>query len=156
MEPIPRVSARVLPVCPEGEVLLLQDQDPTYPGVLRWGTIGGALDPGESHQQAAVRELYEETGLVIGPDALTQPFHRSTHEFSWGGVHYSSDNTWFATPMARDIEVSFDHLVPGEVGNVVAWAWWSPEALAADGSAVGEDLPGLMSDAVAAVRETAR
>ena len=51
MEPIPRVTARVLPVNPDGEVLLLQDVDPAVPGVLRWGTIGGALDPGESHQR---------------------------------------------------------------------------------------------------------
>ena len=48
MEPIPRVSARVLPVSPEGEVLLLQDLDPAVPGVLRGGTIGGAVDQGES------------------------------------------------------------------------------------------------------------
>jgi 8-oxo-dGTP pyrophosphatase MutT (NUDIX family) len=156
MQPVPRVSARVLPVCPEGEVLLLQDQDPTYPGELRWGTIGGALDPGETHEQAAIRELYEETGLVIGPEVLTPAFHRSTHDYSWGGVAYRSDNTWFATAMSCDVEVSFEHLVPEEVGNVVAWAWWSPEALEADGSAVGADLPGLMGAAVAAVRESAR
>ena len=28
MEPIPRISARVLPVCPDGAVLLPQDLDP--------------------------------------------------------------------------------------------------------------------------------
>jgi hypothetical protein len=45
MEPIPRVSARVLPVSPDGEVLLLQDRDrdPAEPEVLRWGTNGGAV-----------------------------------------------------------------------------------------------------------------
>ena len=155
MEPIPRVSARVLPVCPEGAVLLLQDQDPTYPGVLRWGTIGGALDPGESYEQAAVREMYEETGLVIDASILTAPFHRSTHDFEWGGVQYRSDNTWFAMPMARDVEVSFEHLVPEEVDNVVAWGWWSPDALEADGGAVGADLPELMAAAVDAVRRSA-
>ena len=120
MEPIPRVSARVLPVSPDGEVLLLQDQDPTYPGVLRWGTIGGALDPGETHEQAAVRELYEETGLVADPAALT-PAVPSQHHGSSAGTacRYRSDNTFFAMPMARDVEVSFEHLVPEEVGNVV-------------------------------------
>ena len=151
MEPIPRVSARVLPVCPEGEVLLLQDQDPTYPGVLRWGTIGGALDPGETHQQAAVRELYEETGLVGDPAALTPAFHRSTNAFSWDGVSFISDNTWFALPLTRGVFVSFDHLVPEEVGNVVAAGWWTPEALTADGGAIADDLPGLMALAVEAV-----
>ena len=46
-EPTLRVTARVLPVNHRGEVLLLQDQDPGRPGILRWGTIGGAVDPGE-------------------------------------------------------------------------------------------------------------
>ena len=151
MEPIPRVSARVLPVSADGEVLLLQDQDPTYPGVLRWGSIGGALDPGETHQQAAVRELYEETGLVADAAQLSPAFHRSTRDFSWDGVAYRSDNTWFALPMARDVEVSFDHLVPEEVGNVFASGWWTPQALTADGGAVAEDLPGLMALAVETV-----
>ena len=85
MEPIPRVSARVLPVSPDGEVLLLHDQDPTYPGVLRWGTIGGALDPGETHEQAAVRELYEETG--------TRRRARGPHRRPSTGAHESSAGT---------------------------------------------------------------
>jgi 8-oxo-dGTP pyrophosphatase MutT (NUDIX family) len=152
MEPIPRVSARVLPVSPDGEVLLLQDQDPTYPGVLRWGTIGGALDPGETPEEAAVRELYEETGLVADPADLTPSFHRSTREFRWDGVSYRSDNTWFAIAMSRDVEVSFAHLVPEEVGNVFAWGWWKPDALAAEGGAIADDLPDLMALAVEAVR----
>jgi 8-oxo-dGTP pyrophosphatase MutT (NUDIX family) len=152
MDPVPRVSARVLPVCPEGEVLLLQDLDPARPDVLRWGTIGGALDPGETHQEAAVREMYEETGLVVDVGALTAAFHRSTHDFSWGGVHYRGDNTWFATALSRDVEVSFAHLVPEEVDTVVASGWWSPEALADDGGAVTDDLPQLMAAAVDAVR----
>ncbi len=55
-EPTLRVTARVLPVNHRGEVLLLQDQDPGRPGILRWGTIGGAVDPGETLLEAAVRE----------------------------------------------------------------------------------------------------
>ena len=154
MDPVERVSARVLPVSPAGEVLLIQDQDPTYPGVLRWGTIGGALDPGESHHQAAVREMYEETGLVVDAADLTEPFHLSTREFSWDGVRYRSDNTFFALPLARDVEVSFAHLVPEEVGNVFACDWWTPTALAAEGGMVADDLPEIMTAAVVAVRRS--
>ena len=151
MEPIPRVSARVLPVCPEGEVLLLQDLDPAVPGVLRWGTIGGAVDPGESLQEAAVREMREETGLVVDAASLTPPFLRSTHVFSWNGTSYRGDNTFFAVPLARDVEISFDHLEPEEVDTVVDWRWWSPEGLAAAGGMVSDDLPQIMSAAVDAV-----
>ncbi len=155
MEPIPRVSARVLPVCPEGEVLLLQDLDPAVPDVLRWGTIGGALDPGESHREAAVREMYEETGLMADPAALTSPFRRSIGEFSWDGVRYRSENTFFALPLSREVQVSFDHLEPDEIDTVVAWRWWTPAALAVAGGAVSDDLPEIMAAAVAAVRRVA-
>jgi 8-oxo-dGTP diphosphatase len=32
-----------------------------------WGVPGGALDPDEQPAQACVREIYEETGLVVRP-----------------------------------------------------------------------------------------
>jgi 8-oxo-dGTP pyrophosphatase MutT (NUDIX family) len=40
--------------------LLLQKRSDT----LDWGTIGGALEPGDSFEEAAARELYEEAGLT--------------------------------------------------------------------------------------------
>ncbi|MFD2612703.1 NUDIX domain-containing protein [Paenibacillus gansuensis] len=43
----------------EQNQLLLQKRSDSHD----WGTIGGALELGESLEQAAVRELYEEAGL---------------------------------------------------------------------------------------------
>ena len=51
------------------------------------------------------------------------------------------------------MEVSLAGLEPGEIGNVLTAAWWTPEALAADGTAANADLPEVMSIALAAVRE---
>ena len=72
--PVHRVAARLLPVSARGEVLLLQGQDPARPGDLHWVSIGGAVEPGESVTQAAVREMREETGLVVEPAALVARF----------------------------------------------------------------------------------
>jgi 8-oxo-dGTP pyrophosphatase MutT (NUDIX family) len=36
----------------------------------RWDIPKGVAEPGESHRAAAVRELDEETGLVVDPDVL--------------------------------------------------------------------------------------
>src|SRR5690554_4709302 len=47
-----------------GKLLLIQratDDD----GANKWGVPGGHVDAGESHEDAAVRELQEETGLVV-------------------------------------------------------------------------------------------
>ena len=36
----------------------------------RWGLPGGQLEPGEAPAQAVVREVYEETGLLVRPERL--------------------------------------------------------------------------------------
>jgi 8-oxo-dGTP pyrophosphatase MutT (NUDIX family) len=151
MPPVHRTSARVLPVSPEGEVLLLQGRDPARPEDLHWVSIGGAVEPGESLVEGALRELREETGIVAAPHDLTPPVHRGSHGFSWDGVDYLSDSTFFALPLPRDVEVRFDLLEPAEVGNVLRAAWWTPEALAADGTAAAEDMPRIMAAAIVAV-----
>jgi 8-oxo-dGTP pyrophosphatase MutT (NUDIX family) len=152
IERIPRTTARVLPVSPDGAVLLLQEQDPAHPGITWWGTVGGAVDPGESLVHGAVRELLEETGLVVAPELLTGPVGTGVHEFSFAGVDYVSHTNFFAVPLDRDVDVSFDRLEPEEVGNVLAARWWFPEELEADGTAVQPDLPDVMRRAIAAVR----
>lgn len=56
----------ILPTCTvivfdrEGRVLLVRHAD-----VRLWTTPGGALDPGERPADAAVREMWEETGLTV-------------------------------------------------------------------------------------------
>ena len=62
--------ACTLLVDPRGWVLL-QERDehaPIAPG--RWAASGGHVEPGESFLEAAVRELQEETGLVVAPEDL--------------------------------------------------------------------------------------
>jgi 8-oxo-dGTP pyrophosphatase MutT (NUDIX family) len=144
MEPITRHAARVLPVSPEGEVLLLQCQDPARPGELHWISIGGALDPGESHVEAALRELREETGIEAREHDLAGPLHHGDYEFSWDGVAYLSSSTSYALSCHREVELSMAGLEPGEVGNVLGWGWWTPEGLRAEGTAANPDLPDVM------------
>jgi 8-oxo-dGTP pyrophosphatase MutT (NUDIX family) len=153
MGPVIRTAARVLPVSPEGQVLLLQCQDPARPGDLHWISIGGAVDPGESRVEAALRELREETGIEAEAGDLTEPIHHGDYRFSWDGVEYLNRATVYAFPCDRRVEVSLAGLEPGEVGNVLGAAWWTPDELAADGTAANLDLPDVMSLAIAAVRD---
>jgi 8-oxo-dGTP pyrophosphatase MutT (NUDIX family) len=57
--PIIMVGAGVL-LLRDGQVLLQRRKDNGL-----WGFPGGSLEPGESLEEAAIRETYEETGLVI-------------------------------------------------------------------------------------------
>ena len=45
-----------------GRLLLVRDR-----ATGLWQTVGGAMDPGEEPAEAAMREAFEETGLVIEP-----------------------------------------------------------------------------------------
>jgi len=152
-EPILRRTARVLPVNGRGEVLLLQDQDPAVPGVLRWGTAGGGVDEGESLLEAAVRELREETGIVANAEQLGAPIHTNQVVFSWSGVKYLGHSTFFALAVDGGVAVSFDGLEPLEVGNVLAARWWTPEALAASGEEAWPGLCDIMRLAIDTVRQ---
>ncbi|MCL2543059.1 MAG: NUDIX domain-containing protein [Nocardioidaceae bacterium] len=148
---IHRVAARVLPVSPAGRVLLLQGQDPGRPGQLHWVSIGGAVEPGETLAEAGVREMREETGIVVDTDALVGPLFRATHPFWWDGQRYVSDNHFFAMALRDDVEVSFDELEAGEVGNILGARWWTADELRADGTAVAPDLPDTLQLAIDAV-----
>jgi 8-oxo-dGTP pyrophosphatase MutT (NUDIX family) len=64
--PIPRTAGRVIVVDREGRVLLFRGGDPARPrDGTWWFTPGGGADPGESVEEAARRELFEETGLAV-------------------------------------------------------------------------------------------
>lgn len=146
-----RLAARVLPVSPEGRVLLLQEQNPAIPGVLYWGSAGGAVDPGESLAEAAVRELHEETGIVAHPGALVGPILRAEQPFTWAGRDYVNDAHFFALPLPESVEVTFDNLVEEETGNVLGSAWWTPADLDADGTAASAELIDAMRLAIDAI-----
>ncbi|HET6246755.1 MAG TPA: NUDIX domain-containing protein [Tepidisphaeraceae bacterium] len=60
---MPAVSAII--INDAGEILLHRSRDDG-----KWYLIGGALDPGEEPAQAAVREAFEETGLIVRPSRL--------------------------------------------------------------------------------------
>ena len=67
-----RRAARVI-VTDGTAVLMFADTDPGLPGSRWWVTPGGGIDPGESPVQAALRELVEETGLVVATEELVGP-----------------------------------------------------------------------------------
>lgn len=62
-----RPAARIVLADPLGRILLFRFHHRTgaLAGSIYWATPGGGVEPGETFEQAAMRELKEETGILI-------------------------------------------------------------------------------------------
>jgi 8-oxo-dGTP pyrophosphatase MutT (NUDIX family) len=66
-DPVIRPAARAVILAPTGRILLFHGDTDLGPA---WYTPGGGVEPGETHEEAAAREVREETGrtdIAIGP-----------------------------------------------------------------------------------------
>jgi 8-oxo-dGTP diphosphatase len=71
-QPIPCVGAII--TGPGGRLLLIKRGHEPEAG--RWSLPGGRIEPGETDQQALVREVREETGLEVAPGRLVGEVER--------------------------------------------------------------------------------
>jgi 8-oxo-dGTP pyrophosphatase MutT (NUDIX family) len=145
-----RTTARVLPVRPDGKVLLLHGWDPLRPNTPYWFTIGGGVEAGETVTQAASRELREEVGILLPAESLGEPVATNTIEFEWGGCQIIQHQTFFAVGVDR-VEVTFANQEELELATISDHGWWHSDDLEATGQAAHVTIPGLLRQAVSAL-----
>ncbi|HET6295491.1 MAG TPA: NUDIX domain-containing protein [Kribbella sp.] len=145
-----RTTARVLPVRPDGKVLLLHGWDPLRPDTPYWFTIGGGVEAGETVAQAGSRELREEVGIVLPAESLGEPVATNTIEFEWGGCAIIQRQTFFAVGVDA-VEVSFANQEQLELETISAHGWWHADELEATGQAAHVTIPGLLRQAADAI-----
>jgi len=74
----PATAASLLAVR-DGRLLLGRRARPGRPGYGLWAAPAGYLDPGESAEEAAVREIHEETGVRARVDGLVSVYSSPGH-----------------------------------------------------------------------------
>jgi 8-oxo-dGTP pyrophosphatase MutT (NUDIX family) len=106
-------------------ILLLRIEDPSLDIPRLWITPGGGVDPGETFEEGARRELWEETGIKapLGPCVWSR---RRIVTFS--GRSYDFDERFFV------VQVSSDAVDPGnqtalEQEVVTGHRWWTLDEL---------------------------
>ena len=70
----PRLVVTTLPITDSGEIILIRRG--IEPGRGAWAQPGGFLEVDETVNQAAIRETWEETGLLVEPGAIVGLYTR--------------------------------------------------------------------------------
>jgi len=123
-----RKVARLVLLDPEDRILLMHGFEPEDPASTWWFTPGGGLEGDETREQAALRELAEETGITdveLGP-LLWQRMC----SFPFDGRRWEQDEWYF---LARTTQTATD--TSGHTGlerrSVAGLRWWTSAELSA-------------------------
>ncbi|MCI3277755.1 NUDIX hydrolase [Streptomyces cylindrosporus] len=121
----PRKVARVVLLDPDDRILLLYGHEPDDPTDDWWFTPGGGVEGDETREEAAVRELAEETGITeveLGP-----VLWRRQCSFPFAGRRWDQDEWYY---LARTAQTS--DALPGARGltelerrSVAGARWWT-------------------------------
>ncbi|EWC58667.1 Dihydroneopterin triphosphate pyrophosphohydolase, putative, Actinobacterial type, NudB-like protein [Actinokineospora spheciospongiae] len=143
--PTPRHGARVLLLDPGDRVLLIHARDPDNPTHHWWELPGGGIDPDETPEHAALRELTEETGLTT----ITLGRHLYTREsrFHYRGTHHHRiDHVYLAHTRTTTPTLAPEH-TSNEKAGLIEQRWWNPhDLMATTDKLLPPTLPQLLDD----------
>ncbi|ACQ80242.1 NUDIX hydrolase [Beutenbergia cavernae DSM 12333] len=128
-----RRAARVLLLDPQDRVLLVRGHDADQPERTWWFTVGGGIDRGETARDAAVREVFEETGLRLDPERLEGPVLTRSALFDFFARTVRQDEEFFLARLDgldRDAPLVTDNWTDVERAFMDEVRWWPLPALA--------------------------
>jgi len=134
--PLSRPGARVLCLAGDTRLLLLRWRDPVA-GVEVWEPPGGGLEPGESFEDAARRELREEAGLEAGELAGPAIVAR---DYRWAGRRIVCEDAVFLARWPQPPPVTLERNP-----QLLGYDWVATAALGAVAPLEPPDLGAVLS-----------
>jgi 8-oxo-dGTP pyrophosphatase MutT (NUDIX family) len=123
---VARSSVRLVVLDAADRVLLFHTREPTYPDQGTWWELpGGGIDPGESYVDTAVRELREETGILVEPAQIGAPTWRRFAAYRFRGTRRVQDEVIAIVRLAvPGPDVDGAGRLPHEVEDYFDFRWW--------------------------------
>jgi 8-oxo-dGTP pyrophosphatase MutT (NUDIX family) len=118
-----RSSAKVLLLDSLDRVLLLSGIDRTKPAIPPWWfPVGGGIEANESPEEAAIRETFEETGLVISDPG--DVVYKRRFDWDFEGIEYDQEE-WYFIVRVDHFEPHPAALTEVETATLRGFRWWS-------------------------------
>ena len=126
-----RETARIMLVDEDNQIFLLKTHfDPEVGLPPRWLTPGGGIDKGETTLQAAVRELFEETGLIVDGEVLGEPVLVASGRWDWSdGLNYHTYQDTIYELKVNQFEPDTSGFTKDELRDILEHRWWNVEKL---------------------------
>lgn len=125
-----RNSVTILLINEHDQLLLMCADNPkttsidgTYHGRF-WFPIGGKIEKGESMQEAALREIHEETGITADQVELGPIVWFGEFDLVLGGIPTNIKQT-FIVAKTKQNRISLDYLTDEERAVIKKIAWFS-------------------------------
>ncbi|WP_330274534.1 NUDIX domain-containing protein [Lentzea sp. NBC_00516] len=153
MSTTPRIGARVLLLDANDRVLLVHACDPDDRGHHWWELPGGGLDEDEKAEDAALREVAEETGLIV-PSLGRKLWIRESRFHYKGRDHHREDHVFLGRIDDIEPKVALN-LTENEKAGLIERRWWSAAELhECTDELLPAQLPGLLDELLAGALST--
>ena len=128
---VTRCAVRVVLLDSSNSILLLSTRDASNPDFIEsWEVPGGGANPNESITDTAIRELFEETGIQLTPEDISQPLWVRDVRYSYRGERRLQHESICIARIDKNApRIDISGREPFETEDHQHYKWWTLDEL---------------------------